>query len=263
LREALAARSDDDFVATPARRNRAAPPRAGAGRSARGAKPIGLGARAAAFARRYPLEIAVSCGLAGTAFAIVWNALALQTARHPAPLFGTKGMKLEQQAPLPPTRPFFAPPDPLPAMSAPPIPLGPVMPAPATVPPPRPTGRDAIGDMIRTGTLQPGQTRPALQVVAPRTAPARDAIGDLIRLGEPPPIPPGYVGKPEPTRIVASGQRALARLNYLASKADGVMGPETRQAVERFERDRNMTVTGEFGPRTARELAAESGVPVE
>jgi peptidoglycan hydrolase-like protein with peptidoglycan-binding domain len=41
------------------------------------------------------------------------------------------------------------------------------------------------------------------------------------------------------------------------------MGPTTRQAIERFERERKIPVTGELGARTVRELAAQSGLPVE
>ena len=149
---------------------------------------------------------------------------------------------------MPPTRPGTAFAEP---QLAPPAayqaPVAPSQPAPAiAVPPPRPTGRDAIGDAIRGGEAPAAQPKSAPVPLAAmsRPAPARDAIGDLIRLGEPAPIPPGYVGKPEPTHLVATGQRALVKLNYLTSKADGIMGPETRQAVERFERDRRLPVTG-------------------
>jgi peptidoglycan hydrolase-like protein with peptidoglycan-binding domain len=71
------------------------------------------------------------------------------------------------------------------------------------------------------------------------------------------------VGRPEASRLVLAGQKALARLNYITSKPDGLLGPETRQAVERFEQDHRLPVTGEFNPRTARELAVHSGLPVE
>ena len=266
MREALAARPDDDFIlSAPVRRSRsAAPP---SGRSLKAAKKASVSARALAFAWRYPLEIVISIGLSAAAFAIIWNALALQTARHPAPLFSPpRGPHVEQPAPLPPTRPATPFQEPAPPLALWPAPAAPSAPAVA-VPPSRPAPRDPIGDVIRGEA--PAQTKPA-PVQTPATAPAaakpaaaRDAIGDLIRLGEPAPIPPGYVGKPEPTRLVATGQRALVKLNYLASKADGIMGPETRLAIERFERDRRLQVTGEFGPRTARELAAQAGIAVE
>jgi peptidoglycan hydrolase-like protein with peptidoglycan-binding domain len=63
--------------------------------------------------------------------------------------------------------------------------------------------------------------------------------------------------------MVAAGQRALAKLGYGSTKVDGILGPETRLAVERFERERRLPVTGELGDRTARELSALTGIPVE
>ncbi len=62
---------------------------------------------------------------------------------------------------------------------------------------------------------------------------------------------------------MAAGQRALVKLGFGPLKADGLMGPTTRQAIERFERERKIPVTGELGARTVRELAAQSGLPVE
>ena len=135
-----------------------------------------------------------------------------------------------------------------------------------------------IGDLIRSGDLPPLPVARPASAPSPRLAPvvitpppqqdphpqpARSAIGDLIRLGDMPPIPPALVAKVEPSRLVTSGQRALAKLGYGPMKADGVLGPSTRQAIERFERDRRLTVTGDFAPRTARELPAASGLPVE
>jgi hypothetical protein len=266
VREALAARSDDDFVAAaPARRNRAPAQR---GRAAKAAKPK-LAMRALVFAWNHPVEIFISAGLASAAAAIVWNALALQTTRHPAPFFGSRMPPVQHSMPLPPSRP----PEAAEGLSltnlipAAPAPGTPVAPAPSTpafgpphapVPVPRPS-RDPVGDT----PSQPARSGPPPVAVPSRPAPVRDPIGDLIRLGEPAPIPPGYVGRPDPARNVSAGQRALARLNYLSSKPDGILGPETRQAIEQFERDRRLPVTGELGPRTARELSAASGIPID
>jgi hypothetical protein len=257
LREALAARFDQDFIAerAPPRRAR---PRAPAASERRIARALG-------FARRHPLEIAVGAALLAAAGAIAWNALALQTARHPAPWFGRR-----IAAPLPPVRPL--PPAPVPVPPA--VLAGPAatMPASVTVPSsPRSAARDGIGDLIRSGDSAPAPRAPppparptsASASPAPVATPSpRDAIGDLIRLGEAPPIPPAPIGRPDAS-TVAAAQRALARLNYLAGKPDGLIGPATRQALERFERDRKLPVTGDLSPRTARELAAASGVALD
>jgi hypothetical protein len=266
VREALAARSDDDFVvAAPARRNRAP---AQKGRAAKAAKPK-LAMRALVFTWNHPVEIFISAGLASAAAAIVWNALALQTTRHPAPLFGSRMPPIQPTMPLPPSRPPEAAEglsltNLVPAAPVPSAPAAPALSAPAFAPPhtpvpvPRPT-RDPVGE----APAQPARSGSPQVVTPSRPAPARDPIGDLIRFGEPAPIPPGYVGRPDPARTVNAGQRALARLNYLSSKPDGILGPETRQAIEQFERDRRLPVTGELGPRTARELSTASGIPID
>lgn len=258
MREALAARPDRDFViAAPVRRPRGPAPV----RESHARRLVNL-------ALRYPMEAAITLALLSAGSVIAWNALALQTARHPAPLFGSRGVKPER--PLPPSRPVATMPFPAPPpVSVPATAPAPAASAPITVPvPPRPAARDTIGDMIRTGDQA---TRPAPVAPPARPAPAaspaperpasRDVIGDLIRLGEPAPIPPANVGRPEANRLVASGQRALAKLGYGVT-ADGLMGPSTQKAIEQFERERRIPVTGEFSPRTIREIEAQSGISV-
>lgn len=69
--------------------------------------------------------------------------------------------------------------------------------------------------------------------------------------------PPGEV--PGSPRILAV-QKALARLGYGPLKVDGRPGGETRSAVQRFQRDRNLPADGEITDRVARELSSVSGV---
>ncbi|MEX0752398.1 MAG: peptidoglycan-binding domain-containing protein [Xanthobacteraceae bacterium] len=57
-------------------------------------------------------------------------------------------------------------------------------------------------------------------------------------------------------------QRALAEFGYGQVKADGLPGPETSAAIEKFERERNLPVTGQLSERLARELAAMTGRPI-
>jgi hypothetical protein len=45
-------------------------------------------------------------------------------------------------------------------------------------------------------------------------------------------------------------------------KPDGVAGLTTRQAIERYERDRGRPVHGALTPALSRQLSAESGVPI-
>jgi hypothetical protein len=113
---------------------------------------------------------------------------------------------------------------------------------------------------------RPPVTSTAALPQAPARAPARDPIADLIRgadtTGSASALRPAE-GRPEPQRQIAAAQRALIKLGYGQLKVDGMFGQETRQAIERFERDRRLAPTGELGPRTARELSAQSGIRVE
>ena len=98
------------------------------------------------------------------------------------------------------------------------------------------------------------------QLAAPRAAepapaPAKkDPIAALLN-GETP------VEAAVPPARVAAVQKALIKSGFVL-RADGVMGATTRQALERFERDRKLPVTGDLSPRTLRELAQESGVSI-
>ena len=58
-------------------------------------------------------------------------------------------------------------------------------------------------------------------------------------------------------------QRALAEYGYGQIKPNGTFGPETKDAIEQFERARKMPVTGQISPRLVRELSALTGRPME
>lgn len=168
--------------------------------------------------------------------AIIANALFLQTARHPAPLFAGAGSPTPQQAGQQA------------GLSQPAIP----------VPSPRPA------------ELVPASIAPAASRAA---APARD-IADLIEPKSKDPIaallkgavPPGQIpaaatAGPEASKRIIAAQKALAKLGYGVTP-DGVFGAGTRQAIQRFERDRSLPQTGEVAGRTMRELAAQSGIQI-
>jgi len=65
-----------------------------------------------------------------------------------------------------------------------------------------------------------------------------------------------------PTPRVTAVQRALNDYGYGPVKATGVYGTETIAAIQKFERDRNLPVTGQITPRLMRELAALPGRPL-
>ena len=66
-----------------------------------------------------------------------------------------------------------------------------------------------------------------------------------------------------PSRRVLAVQRALADFGYGQVKPSGVFSAETKSAIERFERERKLPVTGQISDRLVRELAAVTGRSLE
>jgi hypothetical protein len=109
---------------------------------------------------------------------------------------------------------------------------------------PKPAPR--VVDMSATHSVTPA--RPPQAVPIPTPSPRRnDPIADLIG--------------PSP-RIVAV-QRALSEYGYGQIKPTGLLDDPTSQAIEKFERDRKMPVTGRVSDRLVSELAAMIGHPIE
>jgi peptidoglycan hydrolase-like protein with peptidoglycan-binding domain len=66
-----------------------------------------------------------------------------------------------------------------------------------------------------------------------------------------------------PSKRVTAIQRALSEFGYGQIKPTGQFDPETKMAIEKFERDRKLPVTGQISDRVVRELAATTGRPLE
>jgi hypothetical protein len=95
----------------------------------------------------------------------------------------------------------------------------------------------------------PAATLPAAPVktaAAPRGNNPADPIAELL----------------EPSNRTAAVQRALAEFGYGQIKPTGTLGPETRAAIEKFERERKLPVTGQISERLTRELSAMKGGPL-
>lgn len=62
---------------------------------------------------------------------------------------------------------------------------------------------------------------------------------------------------------VSAVQEALTRLGFANLKADGVLGPNTRQAIEAFERANGLPVTGTLDGRTVQAIEGAAGLSIQ
>jgi Putative peptidoglycan binding domain len=87
--------------------------------------------------------------------------------------------------------------------------------------------------------------RPRAQNVA--GGPHADPIADLIN----------------PARQLSTLQRVLNEFGYGPIKVSGAFDDETREGIERFERDHNLPVTGQNSPRLRHALSLATGRPLD
>jgi hypothetical protein len=180
--------------------------------------------------------------------AIVANALFLQTGRHPAPMFGTV-INLPAPSSVPLSNPI---PRPRP-VGADTSPLEPkatefrVEPKPAEKAPEKP---------VEATASTPRSSDPMTNLVKQTTS-----VPPSVAIARPPaPIP---VQQSPAGKRVAGVQRALSEYGYGNLKITGAMGAETQSAIQKFEREHKMQVTGQVSDRLLRELGAAIGHPVE
>jgi len=138
---------------------------------------------------------------------------------------------------------------------------------------------------LQTGALQTGALRPAETPANADDlvgAPAGDPVGDLLSRAdgdpvttaalEPAPLPAAGPGNPpasdgaaaaapDPDPQIVAVQEILADLGYAPGSIDGFIGPATKRAIEDFEIDRGLDMTGRITPALLQELTAVSGVP--
>jgi cytoskeletal protein RodZ len=213
--------------------------------------------------RRPQRTLAVGLGLA-LATAIILNALVFQKARHPSPFLSAPRVS-ETRVPA-----STSVQDPKTAANSTSPGTGSATTASvqAVVPPARPANLEAL--IRETALVRPPANVSAGAAPAPRSAPRdvmqrdagpRDPIAELIMNGDA--RPPASVGQPDTKRITLSAQKALAKLGYGPVRTEGRLDDSTRNAIERFEKDRKLPVTRELSPRTQRELAAASGLKIE
>ncbi|BBU60965.1 hypothetical protein MSC49_09000 [Methylosinus sp. C49] len=168
------------------------------------------------------------CLAGATAIGVPLNALYFQDGRHPAPLFRAapepraSEPRAAAEAPAPPARPTAAAPAQPQSLQPAPVAHA-AAPKPAAKPEPaRGEKRDAIGALLGNGH---------------KDAPKADGAD----------------------KHVQAAQRALAKLGY-ALHADGKMGGATKQAIEKYERDNHLPVTGEVTQKLLRKLQGQASV---
>jgi Putative peptidoglycan binding domain len=172
--------------------------------------------------------------------AIVANALFLQAGRHPSPMFGSVTV--------------------MPAAAL----------APSPLPRPRPVEADAA--IIEPKAAEP---KPVEKPAEPKAA---DPLGNLVKATSTVPASPSNVLRPPApipassrsdaiassgSRRVAAVQRALTEYGYGQLKPTGTVGSDTQAAIQKFERERKIPVTGQMSDRLVRELAAVIGHPID
>ena len=185
---------------------------------------------------RNPKDMVAGAVAAVAAVAIISNAMFMQAGRHPAPMFSavfpdTSASTAPAQAnvstsPLPRPRPVEA-------ETRADVKAVEPSPAPASV-----------------ARVAPQQATPQTTAVPRPPAPIQthaDPVGDLINS----------------TRRVTAVQRALTEFGYGQFKPTGVVGPETRAAIEKFERDRKLPVTGQISDRLLHELSVATGRAID
>lgn len=119
----------------------------------------------------------------------------------------------------------------------------------AVLPRPRPAELDRSG--ANPPAAAPGPAAKLVPAGKPGTvavsAPARpDPIADLL----------------EPSTRLMVIQRALAEFGYGQIKPTGLSGPETKAAIEKFEQEHKLPVTGQMSERLFRELTVMKGGPL-
>jgi hypothetical protein len=182
-----------------------------------------------------PRDSILAILVASSVGAIIVNSLFLQHGRHPAPIF-----TYVSENPVPTSPAVFVPSAAVAVPSA----------QAADAHPPSAPHRTSAE--LSTGTLpvaalprqRPPEAPPRIQQVSARTVPAhKDTIADIL----------------SPPQQLSAVQRALSEFGYGQIQPNGKMGPETKAAIERFERERNLTVTGRLSSRLVQELSAVTG----
>jgi peptidoglycan hydrolase-like protein with peptidoglycan-binding domain len=225
--------------------------------------------RLAAAIGRHPREFVGIVMATVAIFAICINALYLQKGPHPAPIFASQSL-LKQAAPVAAPRVATA----APSSNATDAAAQSRVQLISNIQ--RELNRrgfyDGVVDGI-WGAKTDAATRDFIQVAGLKISP--DVSESLLRAIATAKVQNNRAPAPEPvrndpiaeliapTKRVLAIQRALSEFGYGQIKPTGTYDAETRTAIEKFERDRRLPVTGQISDRFVRELAAMTGRPLE
>jgi Putative peptidoglycan binding domain len=188
---------------------------------------------------RSPKDVVAGAFGFAAVIAIIANALFLQAGRHPSPMFGSVAA--------------------MPAAA-----LAPASPLPR----PRPVEADASLFEPRIAETKPAEPKAADPLASLVKATSAPAVPPSNILRPPAPVPASSrnetIASPSPgSRRVAAVQRALTEYGYGQLKPTGTVGSDTQAAIQKFERERKLPVTGQISDRLVRELIAVTGRPIE
>lgn len=178
-----------------------------------------------------PKDMVAGAAAFAAVVAIISNALFMQAGRHPSPMFGSS-VALPMAA--------VTPPSPLPR------------PRPIEAKPAEAKPADPLPGPIKVTVTSPATPAPATANVMRPPAPIppaahSDPLGDMITT----------------SRRIAALQRTLTEYGYGQLKPTGTVGSDTQAAIQKFERDRKLPVTGQMSDRLVRELTAMTGRPID
>ena len=207
-----------------------------AGRGIATAALAAVGLRLWSTAAHRPVDAAAILCAGAASLIIVVNAIFLQSGMHPAPFFANP-------AALPPavSNRFAAPSAPAPV---PPAPNAPSVSPPSTRVPDR-------------AAEAPARVAPSAKTQVP-AAHRNDPIGTLIGAA----LTPSSTSSAGSPRIIAV-QRVLSEFGYGQMRLSGALDEPTVAAIQKFEAEHQLPVTGKISDRLITELAAMTGRPVQ
>ena len=186
--------------------------------------------------------------------AIIANALFLQAGHHPSPMFGSvvavPAAGLAPASPLPRPRPVE------------------LATKPADNSSPESKLVESKAAESKPAELKPVEIKPAeLKAAEPKSA---DPLANLVKATAATPVTANVPRPPAPiptaaqgARRVAAVQRVLTEYGYGQLKPTGTIGSDTQAAIQKFERERKLPLTGQMSDRLVRDLVAMTGHPID